>query len=331
VLSSTIAENDKDPELEPPEPNPIFGEQDIINTLLNAQLPLRGNVRIGPGDDAAVLSCEEAITVDTLIESVHFDDRLSPADVGFKAVAVSASDLGSMGARPTWMLLALSTPSPVDVSWITACSKGLADACRHFNVTLIGGDTTRSPGPRFLSVTMGGKCIAEPMTRSGASPDEEIWVTGMLGSAGLGLQEPTAPTDCQRALKRPRPPIALALELARRRLPTACLDLSDGLAIDLKRLCQASGVGALVFPDRLPGVEAVLQHPQALQLQVAAGEDYQFLFSAPKAVHDEVLACAANLSERITSIGVLTKTDTVLLHDTAWPAPLFSHFARGTI
>ncbi len=278
-----------------------------------------------------MFACEEAVTVDTLVEGIHFDERLSAADVGFKAVAVSASDLASMGARPTWMLLALSAPNPVDAAWITGCSQGLAEACRSFAVTLVGGDTTASPGPRFLSVTMGGKCVAEPMTRAGACAGDELWVTGNLGSAGLALQQHDAPADCQQALKRPKPPMAFALELARQRLASACLDLSDGLAQDLRRLCHASDVGALIFPDRLPAHDAVRRHPNSLQLQVAAGEDYQLLFSAPQALHEQVLQCAQSLDQRVTNIGSVTKAKSVQLSDTSWPAPLFSHFERGAI
>ena len=123
------------------------------------------------------------VTVDTLVEGVHFDERLSMEDVGYKAVAVNVSDIAAMGGSPTWMVLSVSMPS--GFAHRDALIYGISDAAQRFGVSLIGGDTTRSPGPLMLSVTMAGHA-PKPVTRSGAAPGEDVWVSGFPGLAGAG-------------------------------------------------------------------------------------------------------------------------------------------------
>lgn len=281
-------------------------------------------MRVPPGDDAAVLADGTAVTVDALVEGVHWDDRLSAADVGYKAVAVSASDLGAMGATPAWMVLALSVPAPADAAWIAGFARGIGEACREYGVGLVGGDTTRSPGPRMVAVTMGGAC-PRPILRSGAREGDRLWVTGTLGLAGAGYLLPDPPPEALARLRRPVPPIAFARALAG--VATAAMDLSDGLQRDLPRLCAASGVGAEVDPSLLPLHPALQGRADALALQVAAGDDYELLFTAPPSVDPAPLAAAHGV--RVTAIGHVTGAPGARLRGRSWPNAAWAHFGES--
>jgi len=281
---------------------------------------------VPPGDDAAVLPDGTAITADTLVEGVHFDDRLSAADVGFKAVAVSASDLAAMGATPTWMVLCLSVPALTSPSWVEDFGIGLGQAAEQFSVSLIGGDTTGSPGPRIATITMGGGCVADPIRRDGGAPGDVLWVTGQLGLAGAGWILADPPLAALAHLRRPQPPVSFALALARAGLPSAMMDLSDGLAADLPRLCVASGCGAQVDPDALPAPVSLRGRPDQLRLMVGGGEDYELLFASSPDASANIQRLAASSGVQVTAIGNLTGGSGLGLGAEVWPEPSFRHF-----
>lgn len=262
---------------------------------------------MGPGDDAAVLRDGSAWTLDTLIQGVHFDDRLRPEDVGFKAVAVSVSDLVAMGATPEHLILGLSLPRGDDRFFRGFCA-GLHQALEQFGLALIGGDTTRSP-VRVVTTVVGGPC-PRPVTRSGARPGDGVYVTGELGWAGAGWSEADPEPRALQALRRPSPPIGAVAKLASQ--ASAAMDLSDGLQTDLPRLCTASGVGAHIEAAAIPG------HPD-LRCRVGGGEDYQLLITAPR---------PPDLGVPVTRIGTITDGTAVEL-DVGWPEPLFDHFDAG--
>jgi thiamine-monophosphate kinase len=282
----------------------------------------RAALRVPPGDDAAVLADGSAWTLDPLVEGVHFTASTPAEDVGFKTVAVSVSDLGAMGARPHTLLLGLSVP-PGDDAFVAGFARGVGEAVRRWGLVLAGGDVTRSPGPRVCTSTLGGPCVASPMLRSGARVGDRVWVTGALGWAGMGWATDDPPPRALRALRRPDPPVAMGLALAETGVATAAMDLSDGLAADLPRLCLASGVAARVDPTALPGVDS-------LQLKVRGGEDFELLFTASPDDDARVLAAAADTHTEVTPIGVIVAVedgnDRVTLLQTEWPPALFSHF-----
>jgi thiamine-monophosphate kinase len=279
-------------------------------------------VRLGPGDDAAILRDGTAVTVDTLIEGIHWDGRLSAEDVGFKVLAVSVSDLAAMGATPEWALLALSLPDPLDMVWVDAFGRGFAAAAERWGVSLVGGDTTRSPGPRFASATVGGPAPAHPLTRGGAAPGDDLWVTGPIGLAGAGWAWESPGPAALAALRRPDPPVALARALVG--IAAAAMDLSDGLSQDLPRLCAASGVGAAVWRAALPGHPELGADPWEVQL--AGGDDYQLLFAAGPSRRAEVQAVADRIGRSIARIGELTADRNLTLDGDPWPARGFLHF-----
>jgi thiamine-monophosphate kinase len=314
--------------LEPPPARPHDDEDVVIATLLRAR-GADGSARdhegwVDAGDDAAVVDHGLAVTVDALVEGVHFDRRLSPEDVGYKTLAVSVSDLAAVGARPSWAVLALALPAS-DPAWVDGFARGLADACARWGVRLVGGDTVRTPGPRTASLTLGGTCVAAPRRRSGARPGDDLWVTGTLGLASAGWRLDAPPAAALAALRRPDPPLAFALDLALDGLATAGMDLSDGLARDLPRLCAASRVGAVVDADALPGDPCL--GSDAVDHQLRGGEDFQLLFTAPPGHADALRALAARHGVRLTRVGRIEPGDAPRLAQGSWPTPAWAHFA----
>jgi thiamine-monophosphate kinase len=266
------------------------------------------------------------ITVDALIEGIHFDARLSPGDVGWKAVAISVSDLAAMGARPSWMVLSMSLPARVGSPWVEAFSVGLAEALHTYRVDLVGGDTTGSPGPLMLSITMGGSLVDKPLLRGGGMAGDLICVTGHLGLAGAGYSLERPPAAALAALRRPSPPLDFALALCELDGVHAAMDISDGLATDLPRLCRASGTGAIVDPSRIPCHPEIADLPAHRDYLLAAGDDYQLLL----AIAPESMAVANKLATRhevlLSNIGELTVSAEVSLVDGPWPRSSFQHF-----
>ena len=300
------------------------GESSLIATLLQGRpQPPPLALEVEAGDDAAVLPGGLVVSADAMVEGVHWDDRLSPADVGWKLVASNVSDLAAMGARPTWCTLTVGLPRPVDAAWLSDFAMGLHAACARWSLHLVGGDLTRSPGPRCLSLTIGGHA-AGPVTRSGARAGDELWVTGTLGDAADGF---THGGPGLRSLRRPQPPLELGVALAEQGLVNAMMDLSDGLATDLPRLCAASRLGAVVQAAALPASPTVADRADRLALQVAFGEDYGLLFAASPVQGLAIEGLAAFHGVRVTRIGALRADGPVLLEPGPWPAPAFAHFA----
>jgi thiamine-monophosphate kinase len=295
------------------------GEQRVIHRLLSSRPALATPPVDAGSDDACVLEDGTVVSTDAFVAGVHWDDRWSAADVGWRVVAASVSDLGAMGVRPDWLTLALALPRPVQTGWLDGFCEGLGEALARFQVRLVGGDTLRGP-VQMASVTVGGRSPRH-VPRSGGRPGDLIWVTGRPGLAALGFR-----TMPNAALLRPQPPVALGVALCENGLATAMMDLSDGIAADLRRLCAASGVGAIVQPGSLPALPGCPATIDVLALQVAFGDDYELLFtSAP--VHAPVIrALAAAHGTTATKVGVLTEDKTVALDGRPWPSTGFSHF-----
>jgi thiamine-monophosphate kinase len=300
-------------------------ESYVVDTLLSLRQAVGQSLALHcGGDDAALLRDGTTVTVDTMVEGVHWDDRLAPDDVGWKLVAVNASDLGAMGAQPEWALLALSLPTPLDRSWVAAFSRGLHAGLTHFGAVLIGGDTTRSPGPINASLTMGGRGAA--IARSTAQPGDDLWVSGTLGRAAAGFFRDHP--DGLAWLRRPIPPVQLGIALAADGGVTAMMDLSDGLAKDLTRLCAASGLGATVDPAALPLADG--NGPRGLAEGVAFGEDYELLFTSPRDRASAIHAVARRCGATVSRIGGLHIGAGAHLSGAEWPAATFSHFGGAT-
>jgi thiamine-monophosphate kinase len=272
----------------------------------------RSDIVLGSGDDCAVLAPppgqELLMTIDTLLEGRHFLASMDPADLGYKAVAVSLSDIASMGGEPAWMLGAL-TMEEADEDWLERFSQGIFEILETYGVALVGGDFTRGPLTVSTQVT-GFVPKGRAIRRSGAKVGDKIFVTGTLGDAGLALADQLAQVSLDSLskslvyprLNRPTPRVAEGVAL--RSLATAAIDISDGLVADLGHLIKQSGVGAKVTVDNLPLSPTLKGLPpeQALALALSAGDDYELCFTLPP---DQESAMRSLMPQetRITEIG----------------------------
>ena len=272
-----------------------------------ARFPGRNGVRIGIGDDAALLSpqpgMELAMSVDTLVRGVHYPVDATPADIGWKALAVNLSDLAAMGAEPLWALLSLTVPQ-AHGDWLDGFLDGWCALATASGIVLVGGDTTC--GPEAVSVTVVGQVPAgAALLRSGACAGDRVWVSGSLGDAAAALQVPALARDARLAERLHRPQPRLALGRALRGVANACIDLSDGLLADLSHLATASGLAAELSLEALPasgGLQA-LAAPERWPLQLAGGDDYELCFTAPVSRDDAVHALAAASGIALTAVG----------------------------
>lgn len=301
-----------------------LSEDEIIHIIALGQ-PKAPKI-YGVGDDAARTREGVVISQDTMVEGIHFDDKLSPKDIGWKIVAVNVSDMAAMGRYPEWCTLSVSLPQKTSEEWIRDFSTGLRLALKHWQIHLIGGDTTRSTNDIVLSMTMGSKASSVTIWQSGAETDDEIWVTGVLGDAAHGFFNKNAKYSIEW-LRRPEPPVAFGNILAKYQLPSAMTDISDGLKINLTRLCQASALGAIIDPESLPKSSELYNHKDALAYQTVFGEDYQLLFTAPPSRNEIIRQTAAQNNVTLTKIGtMISDPKRIELKDTPWPKPLYSQF-----
>lgn len=278
-----------------------LGEHALIERLRSRVPTPPAFVQIGIGDDAAVVVPErnalEVVTTDGLVEGVHFDRALAEAgDIGYKALAVNLSDLAAMGATPRVALLSLALPGAWPAADFDALLDGLLDLAADARVALVGGNIAASPGPLFVDVTVTGWVKPRRvLTRAGARPGDDLYVSGRLGAGAVGLaslraaaQDPVAPraAGCERRHLRPQPRLRLGALLGRTRTAHACIDLSDGLADGVRQMARASGVGATLDADLIPvdpEARAWLdaRGRSALDAALCGGEDYELLFAVP--------------------------------------------------
>jgi thiamine-monophosphate kinase len=308
-------------------------EFDLI-ARIRARAALRGDVVLGIGDDCALLApppgMQLAVTMDTLNAGVHFPPETAPADIGWKALAVSLSDLAAMGADPAWCTLSLSLPEASE-DFIDGFSDGFLSLAQQHDVALIGGDTTR--GPLSISVTAHG--LIEPdsaLRRAGAQVGDAIWVSGTLGDAAGALRQwqqgGVMPPTLRDRLDRPTPRVALGRAL--RGVASSCIDISDGLLADLSHICRASGVAAQLDAQALPSSEALRQAfdtATRLALQASGGDDYELCFTAPAAQRDVIHALSQTLNLPLTHIGEIVTGTGVCCEGVDVAAAGYQHFA----
>lgn len=313
------------------------GEFELIREFFQ-RTPADPEVRLGVGDDAALVAVpagqELVVSTDTLVGGRHFPEQTPPFDIGWKALAVNLSDLAAMGAQARWVTLALTLPASDEI-FLREFAQGFFALADRENVTLIGGDTTR--GPLSLTVTaLGTVPSGQALRRSGARLGDDIYVSGSIGDAGLGLrleleqwQEelPAAAREfALHRLRRPEPRLALGRAL--RGIATACLDVSDGLAQDLGHLLAASAVGAELELQDLPRSAALAAIDPAFAdiLALGSGDDYELLFTAPLVARGAVSA----LPLPCTRIGRITSGQGLRLLRGGAPVELllagFTHF-----
>jgi thiamine-monophosphate kinase len=307
-------------------------EFDLIGRIRDRTAQRRDDVRLGIGDDAAVLVVppdhELVMAIDTLVDGVHFPHGTAAADIGWKALAVNLSDLAAMGATPAWALLALTLP-PSDSAhalraFVDGFAQGFAELALPLRLALVGGDTTR--GPLAISVAVHGLVPAgQAITRRGARLGDAVVVTGTLGDAAAGLAclddgrpdaQPSERGYLTGRLNRPTPRVAAGIAL--RGHASACIDISDGLLADLGHMCAASGVGAQIDVATLPlssALRTVVDATAARNFALSGGDDYELCFTVAEATMGEVIGELTRQGCRATRIGRIVEGNGVRVRD----------------
>ena len=267
---------------------------------------------LGVGDDAALVRASAgmdlAVSTDMLAEGTHFRAADEPRAIGHKALAVNLSDMAAMGAAPRWATLALALPR-ADETWIGGFAEGFFALAARYGVDLVGGDTTR--GPCAVCVTIFGEVPQGfALYRVGAAPGDDIWVSGELGGAALGLARPDIAAAAAR-LHLPEPRVELGERL--RGLATSAIDVSDGFAQDLGHILARSHAGALVRYLDLPKFASFPDRDTELRCVLAGGDDYELVFTAPQAHRGEIEALGAELLLRLSRVGSIQRGEPKLV------------------
>jgi thiamine-monophosphate kinase len=297
------------------------GEEKLIERFFKPLATHPG--ALGLADDAAYLSPppghDLVVTTDSTLAGVHFFED-DPADaIAKKALRVNLSDLAAKGAEPIGALLAISFPPDVNEGWIANFARGLGEDCAAFSCPLLGGDTTKTPGPLSISITAIGKVPSGQMVkRAGAKSGDLVVVSGTIGDAALALElkkrllsgglgtlnKPQA-AELTRRYRLPEPRLALAPLL--RAHATAAMDVSDGLVGDLGKLAAVSGVSAQFDTSKLPlsnpAHDAIAAEPDLLSLAVTGGDDYEVLAAVPEGKFKAFAEAAGKAGVAVTAIG----------------------------
>ena len=332
-----------------------LGEHGLLDRIRARVPPAPPGIPVGIGDDAAVAEPErgtlDVITADALVEGVHFELAFTtPGDLGFKALAISLSDLAAMGATPRMAVLSLALPGPMRAADVETLLDALLELAAHYKVALVGGNLTRSPGPLIIDLTaIGSIRRRRVLSRAGARPGDELHVSGTVGAASAGLEclrivgrpghdgepERIPMVGCRQRFLRPAPRVRLGTLIGRNRAASACIDSSDGLAEAVRQLAVASGVGAIIEAAAVPvDPEARRWFEQAgvdpLAAALGGGEDYELVFTVPRNLRRRYAAVRhLTGSLPLTRIGVITADRALVLRGEGGDTPLgagFDHF-----
>lgn len=303
-----------------------IGEFGLINRISKDTVINPKNILLGIGDDCAAYytSSNKIVlaTCDMLVENIHFTlSTCSPRQLGRKAMAVNISDIAAMGGIPRQVLFSLGASSDTSVEFIDQLADGMKEEAKLFEVNIVGGDTVRSPLGLVINITLIGE--VEPdliVKRSTAKPGDLIMVTGELGGSAAGLillleekKYSLVPSNIVEEVKSthlsPVPRIKEGRFIAKNKFANSMIDISDGLASDLTRICEASAVGAKVYTSKIPILSAAkevgrLIKKNPLDLALYGGEDYELLFTAsPEKVDNIIKLLKKELETKVSVIG----------------------------
>lgn len=330
-----------------------LGEQAIIERITR-RLDVPGWVDIGPGDDAAVVKPargrREVLTTDALVDGVHFDQAFVPPDaIGHRALAANLSDLAAMGSEPRAALLSLALPADMGAGALDSLIDGFLRHAAAHRTVILGGNITRTPGPLVINVTaIGTVKPRRALTRAGARPGDELYVTGCVGDAAAGLamlqrsaarQEAGPLLDlssaCVTRYLRPEPRLQAGAQLAHHGAASSCVDLSDGLADGLRQIARASNVGVDIDAAALPISDAARAchasaGTDALASALGGGDDYELLFTVRPRHRGRLRGARRRIGDLpITRIGVITHSAELVVRDASGARALptgFEHF-----
>ena len=297
------------------------GEFGLISRIAAKVITTEG-VITGIGDDAAVTELSAGMqlltSTDMLLEDVHFRRAWhDPYRLGRKSLAVSMSDIAAMGAIPRWALLSLAIPPGLPPDFIDDFIRGFLAVASEYRVTLIGGDTCSSRSGLTLSVTIMGEQFPDRIVRrTGAKPDDDIWVTGTLGDAALGLRMVEKGEGDEFLVGRlldPTPRVTAALILAEAGLATAMIDISDGLLADFGHIAELSQVGGCIRCGDVPLSASFRSHPAhtpriPYQLALSGGEDYELCFTADSSNREKIIEAMKKCGIAVTRVGIVTSS-----------------------
>jgi thiamine-monophosphate kinase len=324
-----------------------LGEFGLIERIRRA-IPARRTVRIGIGDDAAWVdhpTGSSLITADLLIEGIHFELKWTSLDaLGHKSLAVNLSDIAAMGGVPAYAVVSLGIPAHFTSEQIDEFYRGFNRLANKYCVTLVGGDTNLAES-FVISVCVIGHPPVRPVRRTGANVGDDIYATGTLGDAALalGILRQKIPRPKRKVMAKllrrhhqPTPRLTTGALLARQQLATAMIDISDGLLQDLGHICTASGIGAVIWNQRLPRSRAYLAAAGSDNTREAlsGGEDYELLFCARPRHRDRIEKLSTQGEVQITRIGmcVAAKQKITVLDASGQPVLLrvegHDHFKR---
>ncbi len=285
-------------------------------------------------NDAALISEDPdkstVVTMDTLVEGIHFFSSDPAEDIAKKSLRVNLSDLAAMGAKPTGYTLSISYNTSVSVEWVQAFTKGLAADQKIFKCHLIGGDTVSTPGPLTIALTCFGsvprnKCLH----RTTGLEDDDIWVSGTIGDSAAGLKllnkeikidNPDIESFLVDRYRVPQPRTSLGIALLERGISQTALDISDGLLADINHIAKGSNLQARIFSSDIPlsnAFQGVFQDTPDHGIQIAAtgGDDYEILFTAKSKNEYQIIELSKELNVSITRIGTLVQGKNTLLLD----------------
>jgi thiamine-monophosphate kinase len=321
---------------------PELGEFGLISRIAAEVSPVEG-VITGIGDDAAVTALTSGMqlltSTDMLLEDVHFRRSWhDPYRLGRKSLAVNISDIASMGGISRWALLSLAIPADLSLDFLDLFTAGFLSMAAEHGVSLIGGDTCSSRSGLVISVTIMGEQFSEHiLRRSGARPGDEIWVTGTLGDAALGLkmleqqpplhEDPLGPKgegwgeggkSLIARLLDPTPRTAAGLALATSGLVTAMIDVSDGVLSDFGHIAEMSGVGGTIQLEKIPLSDAFMaatrsSSPFPHHLALSGGEDYELCFTALPAHREKIVSIMKNCGVPATPVGIVSSSKKVVV------------------
>lgn len=324
------------------------GEFELIRRYfapLAAQAPGALNLE----DDACTIAAppghDLVLTVDALTAGIHFLRDDPPDLIARKMLRVNLSDLAGKGARPLGYLMTTAFDPATDEAWVAGFADGLAKDQAEFGIALLGGDTTATPGPLSLTATLIGTVPSgRALRRNGARPGDRILVTGTIGDGYFGLAAnrnelgPLPHGDLEFLVSRyrlPQPRVAFGQLLTEHRLGHASMDISDGLAADLRQMCEASGCGATVSMPAIPLSPAVVgllaDAPDLLPSAVAGGDDYEVLLAVPPEQMPAIHELATLSATPVTEIGFFTMGKEIVFtdsdnHAVTLPKAGFTHF-----
>lgn len=328
-----------------------LGEHALIERIRARVPPAPPWVAVGIGDDAAVVEPArgrlDVITTDAMVEGVHFDRRFgTPADLGHKALAINLSDLAAMGAEPRTAVLSLILPADLAVADLDQVLDGLLTLADQHRLALVGGNLARSPGPLCIDVTVVGAIWRRTvLTRTTARAGDGLYVTGAVGGAAAGLAWLTANhgmpgaddpmRGCVTHFLRPEPRLRVGQRVARNRIATAAMDLSDGLADAVTQVTAPRGLGAIVEAEAIPIDDAgrrwfTAHDHDPVASALAGGEDYELLFALPDRPRSRArLLTRLAKPLAVTRIGTVTAEPGLILRRQTGDEPLpagFRHF-----